>query len=63
MTYQIEWLPVKRGLSGLSELFRLQDIICSDCDNQCERRAGGWGWGVPPFLKSRASYFRYAPTL
>ena len=27
MTYQIERLPVKRGLSGLSGLFRLQDII------------------------------------
>ena len=64
MTYQIERLPVKRGLSGLSGLFRLQDIICSDCDNQCERCArGGWGWGVPPFLRSRASYFHYAPTI
>ena len=44
MTYQIESLPVKRGLSGLSGLFRLQDIIFSDCDNQCERCAG-WGGG------------------
>ena len=43
MTYQIERLPVKRGLSGLSGLFRLQDIIFSDCDNQCERCAGGGG--------------------
>ena len=50
ITYQIERLPVKRGLSGLSGLFRLQDIICSDCDNQCERRARGFGDGeYPPF--------------
>ena len=67
MTYQIERLPVKRGLSGLSGLFRLQDIIFSDCDNQCERCAGGGGggkgWGVLPFPRSRASYFRYAPTI
>ena len=54
MTYQIERLPVKRGLSGLSGLFRVQDIIFSDCDNQCERCAGKGGgggeeWGVPPF--------------
>lgn len=45
MTYQIERLPVKRGLSGLSGLFRVQDIIFSDCDNQCERCAGKGGGG------------------
>ena len=42
---QIERLPVKRGLSGLSGLFRVQDIIFSDCDNQCERCAGKGGGG------------------
>ena len=52
MKYQIERLPVKRGLSGLSELFRLQDIICSDCDNQCERRARGVGDGECPLFSN-----------
>ena len=52
MTYQIERLPVKRGLSGLSELFRLQDIICSDCDNQCERRAREVGDGEYPLFSN-----------
>ena len=50
MTYQIERLPVKRGLSGLSGLFRVQDIIFSDCDNQCERCGGGGGGECPLFL-------------
>ena len=63
MTYQIQRLPVKRGLSGLSGLLRVQNSIFSDCDNQCERCAGGGGegWGVPPFPRSRSSYFRYHP--
>ena len=52
MTYQIERLPVKRGLSVLSELFRLQDIICSDCDNQCERRAREVGDGEYPLFSN-----------
>ena len=51
MTYQIGRLPVKGGLSGLSGLFRLQDIIFSDCDNQCERCAGvGRDGECPLFL-------------
>ena len=62
MTYQIERLPVKRGLSGLSELFRLQDIICSDCDNQCERRAGGGlGMGSTPFSQITCVLFSLRP--
>ena len=63
MTYQIERLPVKRGLLGLSGLFRLQDIICSDCDNQCERRAQGVGDGEYPLFSDHERLIFATPLL
>ena len=59
MTYQIERLPVKRGLSGFSGLFRVQDIIFSDCDNQCERCGGGGGKGSAPFSQVTCVSFSF----
>ena len=63
MTYQIERLLVKRGLLGLSGLFRLQDIICSDCDNQCERRARGVGDGEYPLFSDHERLIFATPLL
>ena len=62
MTYQIERLPVKRGLSGLSELFRLQDIIFAAIVITSAKDARGeLGMGSTPFSQITCVLFSLRP--